>query len=115
MALCSRLLEFGNAVGLIPRNTAEAQEPAHRSSHRSDDVTADAARQVSVVATRIDGEQLLRPGGCLLGVMKRRQISLSMSAAKSERKPEANVIARKRIAVNEGRGLAWTSPDLPHG
>src|SRR5438094_6692762 len=27
MALCSRLLEFGNAVGLIPRNTAEAQEP----------------------------------------------------------------------------------------
>src|SRR5438309_6132273 len=68
MALRCGLLEFGNAASLISRHAPEAQEPAHWSSHRSDDVTADAACQVSIIATRIDREQLLRPGGCLLEI-----------------------------------------------
>src|SRR5258708_39397048 len=56
MALRCGLLEFGNPASFVTRHAPEAQEPAHWSSHRSDDVTADAACEVNVIATRIDCE-----------------------------------------------------------
>src|SRR5260370_7666220 len=41
MAFRCSLLEFGNAASLIPRNAPQAQEPAHRTAHRSPYSTPD--------------------------------------------------------------------------
>jgi len=46
----SRDLEFGDAALLVPGNTADAQDPANGRGHRTDNVAADAAGEVRVVA-----------------------------------------------------------------
>src|SRR5207245_7446967 len=107
MALRCGLLACGNAASLSPRHAPEAQEPAHWSSHRSDDVTADTASEVSVIATRIDREELLRPSGCLLGVMQRRQIPLFdergiVRAQAGSKRHRQQRVAISRVAAQPG-------------
>src|ERR1039458_3101115 len=99
MALGCGRLEFGDAASLIPRNAPEAQHPTHRSGHRSYDVTADAASQVSVVATGIGREQLAGPGRCLLGVTKRGQIALFDERGKVGAQAIGKRHRQQRVAV----------------
>lgn len=70
-----RPLEFGNPASLVTRDASHAQQPAHRREHGSDNVAADAARQVRVVASKINREELPSPVARVFCVMKRCQIS----------------------------------------
>src|SRR5208282_2862030 len=99
LALCCGCLQFGDAAGLIARNAPEAQEPAHGSGHRSNDVTAYAASQMSVVAARIGGEQLLGPARRLLGVMQRRQIAFFDERGEVRAQAGSKRHRQQRVAV----------------
>ena len=86
--------------GLISCNAPEAQDPAYRSGHRSNNVTADAAGQVSVIAIRIGREQLLRPGRRLFGVVQRRQIALFDKRSEVGAQAVGQRHCQKRVAVS---------------
>jgi len=65
-----RQLKFRNAALFVALDAPDAQQPSHRGSHRSDDVSAHATRQVGVKAGRIYGQNLARPRRGFPGVVE---------------------------------------------
>src|SRR5208283_5471800 len=74
MALRGGELQLRDPAFLISWDTSYTQDPADWGSHRPDDVSADSAGQVRVIAGRVRSEKLRGPRGRFLGVVERCEI-----------------------------------------